>query len=171
MLAQSDNDIAEGMARQVAIAKGMPGSFDGGKNATAKVLGDLGLPVSGFGLVDGSGMSYNNHVSAGLLTAVLAKAASPDHPKLRPILSGLPVAGYSGTLDKRYISPAAGGSGAGTVRAKTGTLGGVNSLAGLAVDSDGRLLAFSVLADQTTSDQTEAALDRIGAAVAGCGCS
>jgi D-alanyl-D-alanine carboxypeptidase/D-alanyl-D-alanine-endopeptidase (penicillin-binding protein 4) len=82
------------------------------------------------------------------------------------------VAGYSGTLDKRYTNPAAGGSAAGTVRAKTGTLSSVNSLAGLAVDSNGRLLAFSVLADQTSnSGQAEAAMDRIAAALAGCGCS
>jgi D-alanyl-D-alanine carboxypeptidase/D-alanyl-D-alanine-endopeptidase (penicillin-binding protein 4) len=172
MLTKSDNVIAEMMARQVAIVRGKPASFDGGAQATREVLADLKLPVDGFGLIDGSGLSYSDHVSAQLLTAVLAMASSPQHPELREIISGLPVAGWSGTLNKRYIASGTA-TAAGVVRAKTGTLRSVNSLAGIAVDADGRLLAFSVLADQTpgaTPDAAENALDRVAAAVAGCGC-
>ena len=121
--------------------------------------------------MDGSGLSHLDRVTARMLAAILAKATSPEFPELRPILSGLPVARYSGTLTDRYANPAAGGSGAGVVRAKTGTLTGVNTLAGLAVDVDGRLLAFSVVADATPkSAPAEAALDRVAAAIAGCGC-
>jgi D-alanyl-D-alanine carboxypeptidase/D-alanyl-D-alanine-endopeptidase (penicillin-binding protein 4) len=172
MLTKSDNVIAEAMARQVAIVRGKPASFDGGAQATREVLADLKLPVEGFGLIDGSGLSYSDHVTAQLLTAVLAMASSPQHPELRAIISGLPVAGWSGTLNKRYIASGTA-TAAGVVRAKTGTLRSVNSLAGIAVDADGRLLAFSVLADQTPGaipDPAEAALDRVAAAVAGCGC-
>ena len=89
-------------------------------------------------------------------------------------MSGLPVAAYSGTLFERYLDPANGGGAAGVVRAKTGTLTGVNALAGLVVDADGRLLAFSVIADATGGVNlraTEAALDRVAAAIANCGCS
>jgi D-alanyl-D-alanine carboxypeptidase/D-alanyl-D-alanine-endopeptidase (penicillin-binding protein 4) len=172
MLSESDNIIAEGMARQVAIAKGKPASFDGAAEATKGVLTDLGVPMSAFSLVDGSGLSHADKVSAQLLTAIIAKAASPDYPQLRSILSGLPVAAYSGTLAERFASANAGKSGAGIVRAKTGTLNNVNTLAGLAVDADGRLLAFSVVADSTPkSAPAEAALDRVAAAVAGCGCA
>jgi D-alanyl-D-alanine carboxypeptidase/D-alanyl-D-alanine-endopeptidase (penicillin-binding protein 4) len=164
--------IAEAMARQVAVARGKPASFDGGAQATREVLAELKLPVDGFGLIDGSGLSYNDHVTAQLLTGVLAQAASSQHPELRSIISGLPVAGWSGTLNKRYIANGTAQA-AGVVRAKTGTLRSVNSLAGIAVDADGRLLAFSILADQTPGqapDPAEAALDRIATTVASCGC-
>lgn len=169
MLTKSDNIVAEAMARQVALAKGKPASFAGGSQATRDVLSELKIDVSGLTLVDGSGLSYDDAVTAQLLTSVLTAAASTDHPDLRPIVSGLPVAGFSGTLEDRYQGVSA--SAAGTVRAKTGTLLGVSSLAGLAVDADGRLLAFSVLADAApASAPAEQALDRIAAAVASCGC-
>jgi serine-type D-Ala-D-Ala carboxypeptidase/endopeptidase (penicillin-binding protein 4) len=172
MLSDSDNMIAEGLARQVALAKGKPASFDGGAEATLRVLAEFGLPVDGQALVDGSGFSHQNRISAQLLTAVLVLAGKDNHAHLRSIISGLPVARYSGTLADRYASPNAGGSGAGVVRAKTGTLSGVNTLAGLAVDADGRLLAFSIVADATPkSGPAEAALDRIAAAIASCGCA
>ena len=174
MLAESDNLLAEGLARQVAIARGVPASFDGAANATQAELAELGLPLAGYAVIDGSGLSHFNRVSAGLLTSVLALAASPDHADLRPIVSGLPVAAYSGTLFERYLDPTNGAAAASVVRAKTGTLTGVNALAGLIVDADGRLLAFSVIADATGGQNrlaTEAALDRVAAAIAGCGCS
>jgi D-alanyl-D-alanine carboxypeptidase/D-alanyl-D-alanine-endopeptidase (penicillin-binding protein 4) len=170
MLDQSDNQIAEALARQVALARNVPASFEGASDATRAALAEIGVKSDGLGLADGSGLSNDNKVSAAQLTAVLAAAASPKYPKLRPIISGLPVAGYSGTLSSRY-GATNGGSGAGIVRAKTGTLTGVNSLAGIAVDRDGRLLAFSLVADATSNSQRALeALDRVAAALAGCGC-
>lgn len=173
MLAESDNVLAEGLARQVAIARDQPASFDGAAAAMRAELDDLGLPLGGYVVVDGSGLAWANQASAALLSAVLAMAASDDRPELRPIVSGLPVAGYSGTLFERYLSPANGASAAGEVRAKTGTLTNVSSLAGLVVDADGRLLAFSVIGNEAGAGRltTEAALDRVAAAIAGCGCS
>jgi D-alanyl-D-alanine carboxypeptidase/D-alanyl-D-alanine-endopeptidase (penicillin-binding protein 4) len=173
MLSDSDNMIAEGLARQVALAHRAPASFEGAAGATRDVLAEAGLPVDGYGLVDGSGLSHQNKVSARLLTGLLASAASPDHPELRSIVSGLPVAAYSGTLSDRYHGSGNGGSAAGVVRAKTGTLSGVNSLAGLAVDADGRLLAFAVVADASGNNalSVQAALDRVAAAIASCGCA
>ncbi|WP_461027603.1 D-alanyl-D-alanine carboxypeptidase, partial [Streptomyces sparsus] len=104
------------------------------------------------------------------LTALLAEAADPEHPELRPLLTGLPVAGFNGTLGRRYAS-AESAAGAGLVRAKTGTLTGVNSLAGTVVDADGRLLAFAFLTTGTTDPYgAQAVLDRLAATVAGCGC-
>jgi D-alanyl-D-alanine carboxypeptidase/D-alanyl-D-alanine-endopeptidase (penicillin-binding protein 4) len=85
-------------------------------------------------------------------------------------LSGLPVAGYDGTLADRGDSDPA--TAPGTVRAKTGTLQGVHALAGTVVTADGRLLAFAVVADAASGGEiaTEAALDDVAATLAGCGC-
>jgi D-alanyl-D-alanine carboxypeptidase/D-alanyl-D-alanine-endopeptidase (penicillin-binding protein 4) len=169
MLVDSDNGVAEAMARQVALAKGLPASFAGGAQATAAVLADLGVPTGAeLGLEDGSGLSYGDKVTANQLTALLAKATSPDHPELRPLLSGLPVAGYSGTLDLKNRDM---GAGKGVVRAKTGTLTGVNALAGYVVDADGRLLIFAAVGNGT-GNQTAAenALDHIAEGVSACGC-
>ena len=166
MLLDSDNVVAEAMARQTALAKKLPGSFAGGAQATQAALTELGINSGGVSLVDGSGLSDDNRVTANQLTDVLSRAASPKYPQLRAITSGLPVAGYSGTLTNREQ-----GSGMGGVRAKTGTLNHVNALAGYVVDKDGRLLAFAAVADATTNQfRAESALDKLAAGVADCGC-
>jgi D-alanyl-D-alanine carboxypeptidase/D-alanyl-D-alanine-endopeptidase (penicillin-binding protein 4) len=172
MLLTSDNVLAEGLARQVALARGIPASFTGGAQATRDALDEMGVSTAGFDLVDGSGFSDHNHLSAELLTSIISHAASDDEPKLRALISGLPVAAYSGTLTNRYTSSGYGKSAAGVVRAKTGTLTGITALAGLAVDADGRLLAFSIMADQTSNSYAgQFVLDKIAAAIAACGCS
>ncbi|WP_432843568.1 D-alanyl-D-alanine carboxypeptidase/D-alanyl-D-alanine endopeptidase [Dactylosporangium sp. CA-092794] len=171
MLQESDNVLADSLARQVALAKNQPASFDGAAAAMKGVLQDLGMPVTGYGLVDGSGFSRNDRLSPALLTGVLSMAARADRGDLHAIFSGLPVAAYSGTLATRFLKAQEGGSAAGLVRAKTGTLTGVNSLTGIVVDVDGRTLAFAFMADQTTNaNQAVIALDRVAAALAACGC-
>jgi D-alanyl-D-alanine carboxypeptidase/D-alanyl-D-alanine-endopeptidase (penicillin-binding protein 4) len=90
-------------------------------------------------------------------------------PPLAGLAAGLPVAGWSGTLADRYDDPPER-PGTGVVRAKTGTLAGVSTLAGLVVTADGRLLAFALLANEVTSDVRDG-LDRIAATLATCGCS
>ncbi|MFF3938233.1 D-alanyl-D-alanine carboxypeptidase/D-alanyl-D-alanine endopeptidase [Streptomyces phaeofaciens] len=166
MLTNSDNDIAEALARQTALATGGHADFAGGGRAVHAQLKKLGLPVAGAAFKDGSGLDRGDRLTAHLLTALLVKAGDPDRPDLRPALTGLPVAGFTGTLSTRYADGAAG-----VVRAKTGTLSGVNALAGTVVDHDGHLLAFALLASGTT-DPTAAqtALDRTATALAGCGC-
>ena len=102
-----------------------------------------------------------------MLTAVVSGAADDSIDGTSAILSGLPVAGYDGTLFDRGDA----GTAPGTVRAKTGTLLGVHALAGTVVTTDGRLLAFAVVADGSGSDAAaEAALDAVAAGLAACGC-
>ncbi|OLZ64772.1 D-alanyl-D-alanine carboxypeptidase/D-alanyl-D-alanine-endopeptidase [Streptomyces sp. IMTB 2501] len=166
MLTNSDNDIAENLARQTALTSGRPGSFDGGAEAISARLTKLGLPMSGAAFHDGSGLDRDDRLTADLLTGLLVTAGDPDRPGLRPVLTGLPVAGFTGTLADRYTDSAAG-----VVRAKTGTLTGVNTLAGTVVDSDGRLLAFAFMASGTANPaEAESALDRTATALASCGC-
>ncbi|MFM9372396.1 D-alanyl-D-alanine carboxypeptidase/D-alanyl-D-alanine-endopeptidase [Streptomyces sp. Da 82-17] len=170
MLTHSDNDIAEHLARQTAIAADEPASFDGAAKAVKSELKKLELPLGKAKFADGSGLYREDRVSAGLLTALLARAADPDRPELRPVLTGLPVAGFTGTLRNRY-SGGASAPGVGLVRAKTGTLTGVNTLAGSVVDADGRLLVFAFTASGTGDpNAAQSGLDRLASAVANCGC-
>lgn len=166
MLSRSDNDLAEALARHVAIADGLPPTFEGGAAAVRAAVAALG--VRGVVLHDASGLSTLNRITPTQLVEVVALAAGEDHPELRAVVSGLPVAGFSGTLAKRFASAAPG---RGVVRAKTGTLTGVSTLAGLVLDADGRLLAFAVTAPRApTTRRAQAALDRLLAVLASCGC-
>ena len=88
------------------------------------------------------------------------------------MVTGLPVAGFTGTLADRFLVGSAK-AGAGVVRAKTGTLTGVSALAGTVPDREGRVLAFAFLVDRTADGgalEVPAALDRAAAALATCGC-
>ncbi|MFF5423907.1 MULTISPECIES: D-alanyl-D-alanine carboxypeptidase/D-alanyl-D-alanine-endopeptidase [unclassified Streptomyces] len=164
-LTHSDNDLAEALARQTALAHRQPASFQGAEKAVHDELARLGLPLAGARFADGSGLDRRDRVTAALLTGLLTRAADPARPALRPVLTGLPVGGFTGTLATRYDTPPAT-AGAGLVRAKTGTLHGVNTLAGTVVTPGGRLLAFAFLAGTTPSaEQAQPALDRLSAAL------
>ncbi|SOD70576.1 D-alanyl-D-alanine carboxypeptidase/D-alanyl-D-alanine-endopeptidase (penicillin-binding protein 4) [Jatrophihabitans sp. GAS493] len=174
-LIDSDNVIAEQLARQVALATDKPASFAGAAVAVARVLGQLGVNITG-ALRDGSGLARSDRLSPAQLTAILQVTTSPDPARaaLHDVLAGLPVAGWDGTLADRYLTSSQ--SGAGVVRAKTGTLTSVSALAGVVHDASGRQLIFALMADQvgpTAADtvSAEAALDAVAAALAGCGCS
>jgi len=171
MLTQSDDDLAESLAHLAGGKAGGSASFVGGVQATLSVLTALGVPVDGVRLADGSGLSGVDHVPAITMVRTLAVAAA-DVPAtadgagvLWPTTSGLPVAGVTGTLADRFAT-AGTSAGRGVVRAKTGTLTGVNSLSGLVRDRTGRLLAFSFIADGSPGPvlDARAALDR-GASV------
>lgn len=167
MLSYSDNVLAETLARQVALAAGRPTSFAGAVEAVRTTLTIAGLDVRGLTLTDASGLSTSDRVPPALLGAVLLRATGGDVG--RGLLSGLPVAGYDGTLDERFTDTDADGE----VRAKTGTLDGVSALAGVVQTVDGRLLVFAIMADAVPSGgryDAEDALDEIAGVLAGCGC-
>jgi D-alanyl-D-alanine carboxypeptidase/D-alanyl-D-alanine-endopeptidase (penicillin-binding protein 4) len=171
MLQQSDNVIAEAMGRQVALAAGKPASFDGATDAIVAKLGELGLPGDEADLYDASGLSRHNGISPTLLTDVLALAASGKQPALSSMFGGLPVAGWSGTLQTRFLTPIPNRVAQGIVRAKTGSLSGVNTMAGELITKDGRLLVFAIMANGSGNAVTaRAALDRVAAKLVGCGC-
>jgi len=174
MLRMSDNVLGEIVAHEVAKATGGEATFEGGSKATLDVLRQNGFDVSGVELSDGSGLSTQNLVPAALLGQILSVAAGPDGDdprtvKLRPLLGGLPVAGGTGTLADRF-GEAGATDGKGWVRAKTGTLSGVNSLAGLVLDVDGRPLVFAFMTTGTESAAARPALDEIVAPLRQCGC-
>ena len=166
MLGRSDNDLAEALSRQVAIAAGHPASFAGGVAAVKAAIRSLGVDPSGLATVDASGLSPLDRVKPATLLALLRLAIVPGHDRLAPILSGLPVAGFSGTLSGRFVGGAA--AGAGLIRAKTGTLEGVVALAGYLQDSSGATLVFATVVTgvaKTATVATQAALDRLTASL------
>jgi serine-type D-Ala-D-Ala carboxypeptidase/endopeptidase (penicillin-binding protein 4) len=170
MLRDSDNVLAEVLVRQVALAAHQPASFAGGAAAVNATLAPLGITV-GSGMRDGSGLSVLDRIPASALSQVLVRAEASDQTRLRPILSGLSVAGWDGSLVEqgRFTGPAALADG--TVRAKTGSLTGVSAMAGVLADSDGRQLVFVFVADRAPSEgPTRVAIDNLAAALVRCGC-
>ena len=104
-LENSDNVLAEALARQVAIARGAPPSFDGASAAIIEALEDLKIDTIGVEMYDGSGISTKDRVPPAVLAQVVALAVKGETPALRNLLTGLPVAGVSGSLADRFQDP------------------------------------------------------------------
>lgn len=172
ILEVSDNEGAEVLLRQVGVAQGGDGSIESGRRGVIALLRQAGVRLGASVLNDGSGLSRANVLDPRVLVDVLRLAASPEHPELRPVVEGLPVAGYTGSLANRMDKGPP--EGLGRVRAKTGTLSNVSSLAGLATDLDGTALVFVLMADRVKlADELKArvALDSAAAALGACHCS
>lgn len=169
----SDNEGAEVLAHHVGLEDSGEGSFSAGADAVVATLRELGVPMQGTEVYDASGLSRHNRLTVASLLSVLRLAASPDHPRLREVLTGLPVAGgFTGSLSTRFDSGAP--AGLGLVRAKTGTLTGVHGLAGITTDRNGNLLSFVLVADRVAVPDTLDArqgIDELAAALAACACS
>ena len=156
-LQSSDNDLAEALLRDAAIGAGAPASFAGGTTLVTETLSTLGVPAQGTVVQDGSGLSRGDRIAPATLAALLRVAADGTHPALAPLVDGLPVAGFTGTLAFRYgAGPSRGG--AGVVRAKTGTLTGVSSLAGI-TSVAGRPVVFAAMSDRVRAGATLEARD------------
>jgi len=169
-LTSSDNVITEVVGRLVAIDAGLPGSFDGATDAVLARAQQLGVATTGARLVDASGLAAGSALPAQTLLGLLRVITDSQRAELRPVAADLPIGGLRGTLSDRFEAPPARG----LVRAKTGSLPGVTSLAGTVMTADGRQLQFVVLADQTPAGGQSAprvAIDAFVAQLAGCGCS
>ena len=120
LLLVSDNDAAEVLLRQAALAQDRPGSFVEGTRAVRRELTRLDLWDADGTLADGSGLARRTKVPAATMVALLRRAAGPDGAELRPVLTGLPVAGVEGSLRIRFGDDRSL-AGRGVVRGKTGT--------------------------------------------------
>lgn len=167
MITTSNNTMAEYLAHHIGGASGAF-TYDGGASATTQALTTAQIDLAGVTILDGSGLSRSNRASAKSLVSALSYANSSDGAAWTN-LSGLPVAGISGTLVDRYDF---GEPGRGTVRAKTGTLAQVVALSGTLVDASGDLLIFTFIANDVPSSakQGAAALDEVVKVLAQCGC-
>jgi D-alanyl-D-alanine carboxypeptidase/D-alanyl-D-alanine-endopeptidase (penicillin-binding protein 4) len=168
----SDNETSEVLAHHVGLAVVGDGSFAGGARGVRRALADLGVPLDGAVLRDGSGLSRDNRLQPRALIEVLRLAADEANPGLRAVASGLPVAAFTGSLTYRFDE--APEAGLGRVRAKTGTLTGVSALAGIAVDRTGNPLAFVLAADRVRLPDTLDAqqdIDNLAGTLGACRCS
>jgi serine-type D-Ala-D-Ala carboxypeptidase/endopeptidase (penicillin-binding protein 4) len=169
MMNNSDNVMAESIGREVAAAKGQPQSFDGSVRAVLGELESAEIDTGGSHLVDCSGLSVDDRLTAETLDETIGAAAGPDHPTLRPLVDLLPIAGGSGTLSNRFLDTDAGRASLGWLRAKTGSLTGTNSLVGIVTDASGRVLTFALLSNNA-GPTGRTAIDAFAATLRSCGC-
>ena len=169
MMNASDNVMAECIGREVAAAMHRPLSFAGAVDAVTNRLALAHVDTSHATLMDSSGLSVDDRVTAQTLGDVMQAAAGPDQPALRPLLDVLPIAGGSGTLSNRFINPRSDGQVAGWLRAKTGSLTAVNSLAGVVTDHSGRVLTFAFISNDA-GPTGRTAIDALAATLWSCGC-
>jgi D-alanyl-D-alanine carboxypeptidase/D-alanyl-D-alanine-endopeptidase (penicillin-binding protein 4) len=137
MLSESDNSTAELLLKELGRTKRGAGTTTAGVDALADELAAADMPLGGVEIVDGSGLATQGRATCDLLTALL------DAPDTGGALeAALPVAGKTGTLQKRFL-----GAVAGRMRAKTGTLDHVTALAGAIDPLQGGELTFSFIAN------------------------
>jgi D-alanyl-D-alanine carboxypeptidase/D-alanyl-D-alanine-endopeptidase (penicillin-binding protein 4) len=120
---------------------GKPASAKNGLKMIDSLIILCGLNPKDYRLVDGSGVSHYNLVTAELLLAVL-KYFYYNEPELFEVLYySFPIAGVDGTLENRMMNTKAENN----VHAKTGTISGVSSLSGYVKNKKGNMIAFSIL--------------------------
>ncbi|MBK9474992.1 MAG: D-alanyl-D-alanine carboxypeptidase/D-alanyl-D-alanine-endopeptidase [Tetrasphaera sp.] len=172
-LLDSDNPMTETLVRVAAhSAKVEMASTADVPRFVTQALARAKIPTAGLQLLDASGLSRGQRASVETISATLAAALDTQAAPSSELLARLPVAGYSGTLKKRFLGPDGSGV-AGVPRAKTGTLSGASNMAGWTVSADGRPLLFTIIADGVSpagTDPARAALDRFAAVLTGCGC-
>lgn len=141
MLKPSDNLLAEALVREEGIIHGSKGDYAAGHAYELPALRSLGVDTSTLRFNDGSGVSRRDYVPPRATIALLVGMI--HRPEWRVWYQALPIAGVDGTLRKRMIGTRAQGN----VHAKTGTLSETVALSGYVTDRTGRLLAFSLMAN------------------------
>lgn len=168
MLLESDNTVAEALARLVAYDVGLDGSdFESLTPAYKAALQNTGLNTQGLVIEDGSGLSAYSAVSPKFI-AQLMDLVVEDYPNFENILNALPVAGESGSLKNRFaegeISEASG-----KILAKTGWIRTGYTLAGTMTARDGTELVFAVYNLGDVSIPNREALDEFVYGIYDCG--
>ena len=151
----SDNFIAETLAKDVGAYASGRGTTTAGVARTHALLAGRGIAGAGDRLVDGSGLSRDNRVRAGTLVRLVA-AADAD-PGWGKALLGSLAQGGEGTLVRRFTS----GPATKRVRAKTGYLEGVSSLAGRVISRRGQRYAFAMLMNTADIGGARVTQDRV----------
>jgi D-alanyl-D-alanine carboxypeptidase/D-alanyl-D-alanine-endopeptidase (penicillin-binding protein 4) len=156
MLANSDNNTAELVVKELGVTETGPGTREGGLAVIRQQLADWGVDVTPIVLADGSGLSLDNRITCAALASVVQRYDSDS-----PIGLGLPIAGQTGTLSDVFVDHSV----AGRLTGKTGTLNNppfntdppaVKALSGyLPIEGGGEVEYVLILNGPTISDQSE----------------
>jgi D-alanyl-D-alanine carboxypeptidase/D-alanyl-D-alanine-endopeptidase (penicillin-binding protein 4) len=162
MLLDSDNSLAEVIAREVALA-------DDSADIGASIQRWSGVDQSLFAegsLVGGSGLDPASTLPHGAILGLLQQIATASDLEL--IRENLPESGVSGSLRTRFSGEASILNG--RVRAKTGTLSKTRSLAGFVTAEDGSEIAFSInVAGSSVGSETLDDIDKLVGDISVCG--
>ncbi len=153
----SNNYIAEMLTKNLAAAQNPPGTIEKGMKILNQYMEKIGVPSNQYELYNPSGLTRDNKASAYAFWRVLndMKTQFRYQPEF---LNSLPIAGIDGTLKNRMKGSAAER----WVRAKTGFLTGVVSLAGYAGRSDGTVIPFVFIYNGSADEsQVRALFDRM----------
>lgn len=124
---RSDNQYAEAMLRTLAVAKGKIGSVADGAQASTDFWKSKKVPMDGVRIVDGSGLSRSNRLTANFMASALQSMANNPY-----YASFFPLAGQEGTLKGFLVGTPLEGY----VAMKTGSMNGIQCYAGYVLDDD-----------------------------------
>ncbi len=159
ILNTSQNWFAEMLVKLLGRRFGRAGSWEEGIRVEKRFLIDsVKADSTEFSLEDGSGLVASNFISP--LTFAKLLRFIRGHPRFTAFAAGLPQAGHTGSLRTRFVTTPL----AGRVRAKTGSISGVNTLSGYVDLPSGEILTFSVEANHH-AQQTKVILARIDSLV------
>lgn len=146
----SQNLYGDTLLKALGRTPAQPGSAAAGRQIVARTLAGWGIAPESIVMLDGSGLSRYNYVTADALTAMLVHVWR-DARLRGPFAAALPVGAHDGTLESRMKN----GLLARRVQAKTGTISNVRALSGYVETLDGEKLAFSMIANHFTATSTE----------------
>ena len=141
---ESNNLYAEALRHIL----GSESEAESGVEAIKEILTELGVDRDSYHLADGSGLSRHNLVSPQAVVQTLKLMAQT--PEASIYKTSLPIAGVSGTLQRRFRDTHLQGN----LQAKTGTLTGVSALSGYLNNQDYQTLVFSIIVNQSDRSAT-----------------
>jgi D-alanyl-D-alanine carboxypeptidase/D-alanyl-D-alanine-endopeptidase (penicillin-binding protein 4) len=137
----SNNFVAETLLKALAVQEsGPPGTTAAGARVLERYLASVGADSGSYRIVDGSGFSRSDRLSARTITRVIRRGLL-DFETAYELAASLSVSGTDGTLEDRMGYPGLSGS----VRAKTGLLDGVTAISGILKTASGDEVLFSIL--------------------------
>lgn len=141
MMKESDNLCAEALFYQLGASTGAhPATARDARTVVRRLVEKVGLRPSDYRIADGSGLSLYNYVTAELEVMLLRYAYQNTNIYMH-LLPSLPVAGEDGTLRRRMR----GAFTSGNVKAKTGSVTAISSLAGYCTAANGHVLCFAII--------------------------